>query len=434
MIFLPKYIRMLNQSRQSPILYDSLQTDAFHDINFIIIYSYTINPLTSIRKNKDDIKMNMYASMEIEQKFAGFAGNEIAGHEEFHQMTKFPEEIWQNMQKLQLFGVGIGEKFGGHGGDSRTISLSGRSLTAHGGNMGIAMTWMMHELISRWLIARFGSRDQQEELLPKLARGDITISLAASEPNTGAHPKYMRTAATATDNGYRINGEKTYLTNGPLADIFIVIAISGGTFGQKKFSAFLVPKNAPELSITDAMDIPILKPAPHCGIILRDCVVGKDRLFSISGEAYEKIVRPFREIEDAMMMGPISGGLHFQLTRLKHIIHHQGIRLDDETVLELGSLQCASEALFALALTAAERIDNENEFPNAVPLTLYFKNQVSEFQNRIGKIIATIGEETDFLLGAMGKDIAGGIRIAANVSKLKLQRIGEMFMTPGRST
>jgi hypothetical protein len=296
------------------------------------------------------------------------------------------------------------------------------------------MTWMMHELISRWLIAKFGNQNQQNELLPKLAGGDITISLAASEPNTGAHPKYIQTTAENVDSGYRINGEKTYLTNGPLAGIFIVIAITGENSGKKEFSAFLVPKDAPGLTVTEAMDLPILKPSPHCGIILTDCIVEKDSLLGIPGHAYEQIVKPFREIEDAMLMGPISGGLFYQLNELKRIMHHRDIRLDDEMIHELGTLQCTVEALFALALTVAERIDNQNEFSKTGPLTFYFRNQVSDFQDRIGKIITQIDLETDFLLSSMSKDIAGGIRIASNVTKLKIKRIGESFMTPGHST
>jgi alkylation response protein AidB-like acyl-CoA dehydrogenase len=378
--------------------------------------------------------MKAIISNQLQIRFKNFAENEISGHDEFHKMTQFPDELWREMKDRRLFGVGIDEKFGGHGGDARDVALAGWTLTANGGNMGIAMTWMMHELISRCLIAEFGSRHQQNELLPRLSRGDITISLAASEPNTGAHPKYMRTTAVSIESGYRINGEKSYLTNGPLADLFIIITLTSEHSGNKEFSAFLVPKSASGLSITDTMDLPILKPSPHCGIILSDCIVGKDRLFGIPGKAYETIVKPFREIEDAMLMGPISGGLHFQLACLNRIMHQRGIRLDDEMILELGAMQCTAEALLALALTAAERIDSKNAFPTAGPLTLYFRNQVSDFQDRIGRIITTIDGETDFFLSSMSKDIAGGIRIASNVAKLKLKRIGESFMTPGRST
>jgi alkylation response protein AidB-like acyl-CoA dehydrogenase len=375
---------------------------------------------------------NIYA--KIEKQFAGFAINEISGHDEFHQMSQFPDEIWKKMADQRLFGIGIDEKFGGHGGDSRAISLAGSLLVFHGGNLGIAMTWMMHELISRWLISRFGRQNQQEDLLPKLAQGDITVSLAASEPNRGAHPKYMQTSAEIMGSEYRINGEKTYLTNGPLADIFIVIAVTGEHSGKKELSAFLVPKNATGLFINEPMDLPILKPSPHCGILLKDCIVGKDLLFGRIGSAHENIVKPFREIEDTLMMGPISGGLYYQLNELKRIIHQGNLSLDAEIILELGSLQCEAEALHALAMVAAERIDQPKDGPPVEPLTLYFRKQVPDFQDKMANIIKTIGVENDFHLGAMFKDIAGGIRIASNVSKLKLHRMGESFMSsPGRS-
>jgi alkylation response protein AidB-like acyl-CoA dehydrogenase len=370
----------------------------------------------------------------IEKKFAEFAINEIAGHDEFHQMNQFPKTIWKKMAAQRLFGIGIHKKFSGQGGDSKAIALAGSILTSHGGNLGIAMTWMMHELLSKCLISKLGSQKQQKELLPKLSRGEITISMAASEPNTGAHPKYMRTAAEIADTEYWINGEKTYLTNGPLADIFIVIAVIGEHSGKKELSAFLVPKGAPGLSVTDTMDLSILKPSPHCGIILKDCIVGKDKLLGLPGDAHEKIVKPFREIEDTLMMGPISGGLYYQLNQLRRINYLRNLRLDADMILELGNLQCEADALHALAMVAAERIDHQNDHPPVGPLTLYFRKQVFDFQDRMIKIIIKIGEETDFRLMSMAKDIAGGIRIASNVSKLKLQRIGESFMLPGRST
>ncbi len=377
---------------------------------------------------------NILIYNKIEKEFAGFAINEIEGHDEFHQMIQFPAEIWQKMADQRLFGIGINKKFGGWNGDSQAIALAGHILTSHGGNMGVAMTWMMHEIISKWLISKYGSRKQQKELLPRLSRGEITISLAASEPNTGAHPKYMRTAAEITDAGYRINGEKTYLTNGPLADFFIIIAVTAEISDQKELSAFIAPKDATGLSVTDAMNLSILKPSPHCGIILKDCIVGKDNLLGAFGDAHEKIVKPFREIEDTMMMGPISGGIYYQLLQLRRIITKQNLKLDADMILELGSLQCEADALHALAMVAAERIDHHRDNPPVGPLTLFFRKQVSDFQDRMINIIVKISGETDSRLMSMVKDIAGGIRIASNVSKLKVQRIGESFMSPVRST
>ncbi len=365
--------------------------------------------------------------------FAKFAENEINGHDNYHEMTLFPEKLWQKMKHQKLFGVGVEKTYGGHGGDSRAISLAGSVLTAHGGNLGIAMTWMMHELTARWLIARFGNQNQKNEFLPKMARGDITVCFAASEPNTGAHPKWMRTTATPITGRYRISGEKTFLTNGPLADLFVVITAIGAHEGKKDFSAFLIPKHTPGLLLTDPIPLPILKPCPHCGIILTDCMVENHWLLGPPGNAYEAIVKPFREIEDVMLMGPVSGGLRFQLNRLKKFIRQRKIRLNTDEAFELGSLSCEADAMFALAMTAAEKIETLEEYSLAIPLSLYFRQQVQAFQKRIKILMEKFNAENDFLLSCMTTDITGGIHIAGNVAKLKIQRIGESFMTPGRS-
>lgn len=373
-------------------------------------------------------------SGHFEKMFVEFSQAFIAGHEEFHQMTQFPPGLWEEMKERRLFGLGIGTEYDGHGADFKSVANCGKALVEHGGNLGIAMTWMMHELISRGLIGKFGSPDQKNHYLPKLASGEITASLAASEPNTGAHPKYIKTAAESVNGGYRINGEKTYLTNGPMAGLFVVIAITGHDGDKKIFTAFLVPWNTAGLTVAAPLELPILRPSPHGGIILKDCMVGGESVFGGLGHAYETIVKPFRELEDTMLMGPISGALQFQINQLRRLIVKKNIKIDDVMIIELGHLQCAADALSALARSAAERIDNPSDQPPVTPLTLFFRKQAADCQERINRAFAQILKQPDPNLTAMANDVTGGIRIASNVANLKLHKIGETFMRPARST
>lgn len=364
---------------------------------------------------------------QVEKTFIEFARDYIAGHDEFHQMTDFPDHIWKKMKEQRLFGIGIDSAYQGHGGSFRSMADSGRVLTEYGGNLGIAMSWMMHELIAKGLIAKFGSQEQKNKYLPKLARGEITASLAASEPNTGAHPKYIKTTAEPFNGGFRITGEKTYLTNGPIADIFIVIAVTGHESYKKALTAFLVERNAPGLSVAEPLKLQILRPSPHGGIILNNCMVGRESVFGNVGDAYETIIKPFREVEDTMLMGPISGGLQYQLNELKRVLQKKSMMLDDALILELGLLQCTVDALSALAGVAADRMDTLPERQPATSLTLFFRKQTADCQERLDLILAQIFEQPEGNISAMAKDVEGGIRIASNVAKLKLRRIGEAF-------
>jgi hypothetical protein len=376
----------------------------------------------------------MNTSRMFETDFAEFAKDYIAGHDEFHQMTTFPDIIWKKMREQRLFGIGIDLKYDGHGGSSRTIATSGKALVEHGGNLGIAMTWMMHELIAKGLIAKFGNRKQKNEYLPKLAHGEVTASLAASEPNTGAHPKYIKTIAEPVNGGFCITGEKTYLTNGPIADIFIVIAVTGHESDKKAFTAFLVRRDTLGLTVSDPLTLPILRPSPHGGIILNNCFVGCESILGNLGDAYETILKPFRELEDTMMMGPISGGLQYQLNELKRLVSKENMTVDDALILELGLLQCTVDALSVLAQAAADKIDVRSKPQSVTSLTLFFRKQAADCQERLNLIFAKIPGQPDSHLSAMATDVAGGIRIASSVAKLKLHKIGEMFMIPDRST
>src|ERR1700733_29167 len=98
--------------------------------------------------------------------------------------------------------------------------------------------------------------------LPRLA------SVAISEPRVGAHPKLLTTRAEEDGDGYCIFGEKAWVSNGPLAEVFIVFAVTAVVEGRKRYSAFLVPRDTPGLSINEAAEYRALAPSRHCGLRL----------------------------------------------------------------------------------------------------------------------------------------------------------------------
>ncbi len=118
------------------------------------------------------------------------------------------------------------------------------------------------------------------------------LCFAVSEPQTGAHPKYLKTTAKLLGDQYILNGQKTYLTNGPIADMFIVVAITGEVDSRKSFSAFLVPKDTTGLTIT-SMELPFLKPAPHGTLMLENSPVPAKNVLGKEGRAFQDMVEPF---------------------------------------------------------------------------------------------------------------------------------------------
>ncbi len=167
----------------------------------------------------------------------------------------------------------------------------------------------MHTPIARFLFPGFGSDMQKNTFLPGIAAGAKIPCLAISEPGVGGHPKRLATVAREHGSAYLLSGEKAYLTNGPIADLFVVLAITAEKGQRKSYTAFIVDAETPGLKKTGPLDLGFLRPCPHGGIILDGCEVDRGRILGRLGYAYTDMALPFRQIEDVMVMGLLVGGI-----------------------------------------------------------------------------------------------------------------------------
>lgn len=230
---------------------------------------------------------------------AAFAARHVAGRG-FAASDDFPHDAWRALAEAGLFRIGLPARFGGDGGGYADIARAERDLIIHGGCVGFAMSWTGHQVVGRYFVDGFGSEAQKAALLPRLASGALTMAVAISEPGAGAHPKLLRTTATRDGDGFVIDGEKAFVTNGPLADVFVVLAITAVEEGRKRYSAFLVPKQTPDLEILPMEPFGALRPSPHCRLRLTGCRVSADAMIGPAHEAYGTMALPFRDVEDAV--------------------------------------------------------------------------------------------------------------------------------------
>ena len=158
-------------------------------------------------------------------------------------------------------------------------------------------------------------------------------------------------------DGYCISGEKAWVTNGPLAEVFIVFAVTGVEEGRKRYSAFLVPRDTPGLSINEAAEYRALAPSRHCGLRLDGCRVPRSAMLGPPGTAYETMALPFRDVEDAVGTFGLLGAFRFVLSRLA-----QQRGASDEAVLSLGR-QAALTAVFAETAEAVVDALDAGELP-----------------------------------------------------------------------
>ncbi|MDP6707349.1 MAG: acyl-CoA dehydrogenase family protein [Alphaproteobacteria bacterium] len=292
----------------------------------------------------------------MSDEMAAFAEAEVAGRDDLVGAETVPAALWRGFGRAGLFALGLPESYGGRGGGYAEIAAAAATLAAVGGCLGLATSYSLQCLVPRFFVLGFGDERQKKALLGKLATAEITVSVAISEPEAGAHPKHLATAARRDGDAVVIDGAKHWLTNGPMADLFIVLAVSGQEAARKRFSAYLVPRSTPGLEIVPMAPLGFLEPSPHCGLRLDACRLPADARLGPEGGAFEAMAGPLRDLEDAVMTGALAGAARWQLDRLGELAAAKG--LDDGEALEtLGGLAERLAVLEAAALRAAAELD-----------------------------------------------------------------------------
>lgn len=171
-----------------------------------------------------------------------FMETEVAPHHDaWEKEGMVPRELWKKAGDVGLLCPDAPEEFGGSGGDFLfnvivaeelcRVGASGPGFTLHS---DIVLPYLLH----------YGSTAQKERWIPPMIRGDIITAIAMSEPNAGSDLQSIRTTAEPDGDGYILNGSKTFITNGQLADLVIVVAKTDPSQGAHGTSLFLVESSA----------------------------------------------------------------------------------------------------------------------------------------------------------------------------------------------
>ena len=191
----------------------------------------------------------------LREDMGRFARTEIAGRTDMRDAVSFPHDLWGKLAAAKLTGIALPVEYGGRGGNYVSLTVALEAMVRHGHSMGFALSWMMQEAIGRFILLPFAADGIKEHYLRLLTGGSAVTALAISEPGVGAHPKHLAASATREGTGWLLSGEKTMITNGPIADFFVVVAVTSGDKGRKAFTAFLVPKTTPGFSLTNPIEL-----------------------------------------------------------------------------------------------------------------------------------------------------------------------------------
>jgi len=200
---------------------------------------------------------------------------------EFHKKIELDKPLLREAAEAGLLSVDVPEAYGGMAADKATTMLVAE-IMAWGGSF--AATHGAHTGIGTLPIVYFGTKEQKQKYLPKLATGELIGAYALSEPGSGSDALAARTTAVLTKDGkhYVVNGTKQYITNAGFADVFVVFAKVDG----EKFTAFIVDRDTPGLSIGPEERKMGIKGSSTCAVILEDAKVPAENVLGEIGRGH----------------------------------------------------------------------------------------------------------------------------------------------------
>jgi acyl-CoA dehydrogenase len=176
-----------------------------------------------------------------------FAQTEIAPFIERMEEGEFPREILKKMADLGLMGITIPEKYGGSEMDFTSYISAIHELSKVSATVGVILS--VHTSVGTNPILYFGTEEQKQKYVTKLATGEYLGAFCLTEPAAGSDAGSLKSRAVKKDGHYVINGSKVFITNGGEADVYIVFASTDPEKGGRGVSAFIVEKDTPGLVI-----------------------------------------------------------------------------------------------------------------------------------------------------------------------------------------
>ena len=217
--------------------------------------------------------------------FRDFAQNEVKPlAQEIDETERFPMETVQKLGKYGMMGVPIPREFGGQGCDTLTYVLLVEELSKVCGTTGVIVS--AHTSLCADPIYKFGTPTQKEKYLPDLVSGKKVGAFCLTEPGAGTDASGQQTKAVLDGDHYVLNGSKIFITNGGVAETFVVFAMTDKSLGTRGISAFIVEKDFPGFSVGTLEKKMGIRASSTTEIIFQDCIVPKENMLGVGGKGF----------------------------------------------------------------------------------------------------------------------------------------------------
>jgi butyryl-CoA dehydrogenase len=207
---------------------------------------------------------------------------------EIDESREFPRESIKKMAGLGLMGVVIPEKYGGAGMDFTSLAIIIEEISRVCASTGVITA--VNNSLAAYPVYHFGNEEQRKKYLPDLCSGKKIGAIGITEANAGSDPASMETTAVLEGDHYKLNGAKLWITNGEVADTFVIFAYTDPSVRHKGMSAFIVEKGFSGFSVGKHENLMGIRATGNCELIFDDCKVPKENILGEEGQGFKIVM------------------------------------------------------------------------------------------------------------------------------------------------
>ena len=216
-----------------------------------------------------------------------FADRELAPRAaDYDASCEFPWDNIKGLADMGLFGLTIDEEYGGSGGTTRQLAIVMEEIAR--GCAATSVIFGAHLGLVTTFIQMYGTEGQKQRFIPPLARGEKIAAFALTEAGGGSDAAAIRTTAIKTDGYYSVNGSKTFITNAPEADIFIVMASHDFSLRTRGIDALVMERDTKGLSINPQHGKMGMRASSTAEVVFDNCMVSEENRLGDEGDGFRE--------------------------------------------------------------------------------------------------------------------------------------------------
>lgn len=317
----------------------------------------------------------------IQQAARDFARTHLLpGVIERDEHQKFPAEQIKMLGELGMMGLMVDPKYGGAGMDTVSYVLAMEELSKIDASASVCVS--VNNSLVCWGLETFGTEEQKQKYLTRLAKGEIIGAFCLSEPEAGSDATSQRTTAIDKGDHYLLNGTKNWITNGNSASVYLVIAQTDVEKGHRGINALIVEREMNGVVVGKKEDKMGIRGSDTHTVMFQDVVVPKENRIGEDGFGFKfamKVLSGGRIGIAAQALGIASGAYELAVKYSKErkafgkeIMHHQAIQF------KLADMATKIDAARLLCLKAAWEKDNDLNYDLSSSMAKLYASEIAQ--------------------------------------------------------